>query len=297
MKTIAGKRVLITGSGHGLGLEIARAFARAGAEVIITDRDSRRVDDAVLDLRECHYKVVGFVMDVTDPSDVRAVREHILSEYGSIDVLVNNAGIVTGGQFLEVPLEKHLATYDVNTLGPVSVTYTFLPDLLAQSEAHLVNVASASALIPLPNAATYASSKWAVLGFTESIREELRLAGHSHVTVSAICPSYINTGMFNGVKAPLLTRLLTPEWLAEQIVQCVLHRKEQLIAPSLVSLLPLAKVTWPRRAFSWLLRILGVSSSMSQWQGHPAPMPASVAVAPQTDIAPKKSMDPVQTAG
>ncbi len=294
MKTIAGKRVLITGSGHGLGLEIARAFARSGAEVLISDRDPRRVEDAVLRLRSQNFKAAGFVMDVTDAADVRAVREQILLDYGSIDVLVNNAGIVTGGAFLDVPLEKHLATYDVNSVGPVIVTHMFLPDLLAQSEGHLVNVASASALIPLPNAATYASSKWAVLGFTESLRDELRLAGHRNVTVTAVCPSYINTGMFNGVKAPLLTRLLTPEWLAGEIVNCVLNRLETLIAPKLVNLLPLAKATWPRRAFGWLLDLLGVSKSMANWQGHGTPAPVQV-IAPKLEPVPVPVLEPVRS--
>lgn len=296
MKTIAGKRVLITGSGHGLGLEIARAFARGGAEVLISDRDPLRVDEAVLRLRSQNFKAAGFVMDVTDAADVRAVREQILCDYGSIDVLVNNAGIVTGGAFLDVPLEKHLATYDVNSVGPVIVTHMFLPDLLAQAEGHLVNVASASALIPLPNAATYASSKWAVLGFTESLREELRLAGNKNVTVTAVCPSYINTGMFNGVQAPLLTRLLTPEWLASEIVNCVLKRRETLIAPKLVNLLPLAKATWPRRVFGLLLDVLGVSKSMANWQGHGAPaVVQSLVPTPEPLVVPV--LEPVRSAG
>ncbi len=296
MKTITGKRVLVTGSGHGLGLEIARAFARGGAEVIITDRDLRRVEDAVYRLTTEKLKVCGYVMDVTDAADVRVVREQILSEIGSIDVLVNNAGIVTGGAFLSVPLEKHLATYDVNAAGPVIVSHLFLPDLLAQSEGHLVNVASASALIPLPNAATYASSKWAVLGFTESLREELRLAGHRNVTVTAVCPSYINTGMFNGVKAPLLTRLLTPEWLADQIVRCVLKRKEQLVAPALVNLLPLAKATWPHRVFGWLLDLIGVSTSMAQWQGHGPAAPVIPVTPPVVEPTAAKDREPITTA-
>lgn len=295
MKTITGKRVLVTGSGHGLGLEIARAFARGGAEVVITDREPRRVEEAVYRLTSQNLKVSGYVMDVTDAADVRVVREQILTELGSIDVLVNNAGIVTGGAFLNVPLEKHLATYDVNTAGPVIVSHMFLPDLLAQSEGHLINVASASALIPLPNAATYASSKWAVLGFTESLREELRLAGHRNVTVTAVCPSYINTGMFNGVKAPFLTRLLTPEWLADQIVRCVLKRKEQLVAPALVNLLPLAKATWPRRVFGWLLDLIGVSTSMAQWQGH-GPAAAVIPVTPPViEPVAAKDLEPITT--
>jgi all-trans-retinol dehydrogenase (NAD+) len=274
MKNLKNKRVLITGAGHGLGFEQAKAFAGEGAEVIITDIDTQRVEDAVFELQSLALKVFGFVMDVTDPTDVERVRDDIHAEHGPIDVLVNNAGIVSGGRFLDVPLEKHLMTYEVNSLGPVIVTHAFLPDLLAQPEAHLVCLASASSMIPLPGGATYASSKWAVLGFTESLRAELLHEGNEHVGVTAVCPSYINTGMFDGVKPPMLVGLLTPEWLAAKIVRCVQKNKEQLCAPFLVSLIPLAKVTWPRFAFRALLRALGVFHSMDQWKGHKrAPQP------------------------
>lgn len=270
MKNLKSRRVLITGAGHGLGLATAKAFARAGAFVIITDRESERVTEAVCELQLEALPCAGYVMDVTDPADVRHVRDRIHAEHGKIHVLMNNAGIVSGGQFLDVPLEKHLVTYDVNTHGPVIVTHLFLQDLLDSDEGHIVNIASASALIALPNAATYASSKWAVLGFTDSLREELEMTGRGHVGVSAICPSYISTGMFEGAKAPLFTPILTPENLAGKIVRCVQKRKSHLLTPALVRLIPLGKATWPRVVFRRLLQFLGVYQGMGDWKGHKA---------------------------
>ena len=137
MKNLNNKRVLITGAGHVLGFETAKAFASQGAEVIITDVDPQRVEDAVFELQAQALKAFGFVMDVTDPTDVERVRDDIHTEHGPIDVLVNNAGIVSGGSFVDVPLEKHLMTYEVNSLGPVIVTHAFLPDLLALSLIHI----------------------------------------------------------------------------------------------------------------------------------------------------------------
>jgi short-subunit dehydrogenase len=107
-----------------------------------------------------------------------------------------------------------------------------------------------------------------VLGFTESLRAELEHDGNVHIGVTAVCPSYINTGMFDGIKPPLLVGLLTPQWLASKIVSSVKKRKEQLLAPFLVNLIPLARATWPRFAFRMLLRVLGVYHSMDQWRGH-----------------------------
>ena len=270
MMNLNSRRVLITGAGHGLGLATARAFAKEGAFVIITDRDPERVTEAVCELQIQALPCAGYVMDVTDAADVRYVRDQIHADHGLIHVLVNNAGIVTGGQFLDVPLEKHMVTYDVNTHGPVIVTHLFLQDLLDSDEGHVVNIASASALIALPNAATYASSKWAVLGFTDSLREELELTGRGHVGVSAICPSYINTGMFEGARAPLLTPILTPEDLASKIVRCVYKKRAHLLTPGLVRLIPLGKATWPRVIFRRLLQFLGVYQGMEDWKGHKA---------------------------
>ena len=268
MKNLTNKRVLITGAGHGLGLETATQFAQQGAEVIITDVDIQRVENAVFELQRKGLNAFGYVMDVTDPTDVQRVRDRIHSEHGTLDVLLNNAGVVSGGEFLDVPLEKHICTYEVNTLGPVIVTHAFLNDLLNKDEANLIFIASASAMIPLPNGATYASSKWGVLGFSESLREELIQSQNAHVTVSVICPSYIATGMFEGVKPPLLVGLLTPQWLARKIVNCVKKCKEQVMAPALVGLIPLAKATWPRKAFRVLLSWLGVFASMDAWKGN-----------------------------
>ncbi|MHC4875429.1 MAG: SDR family NAD(P)-dependent oxidoreductase [Planctomycetota bacterium] len=280
MKTLKNKLVLITGAAHGLGLETARQFAAAGAIVLISDRDASRLASAVQELANADLPANGYVMDVTDAADVRMTRERILREHGLISVLVNNAGIVSGGEFSDISLDKHLTTIDVNTNGPIIVTHTFLPDLLSQDEAALVNIASASALIALPNAASYAASKWGMLGFTDSLREELKLSGLRNLTVTSICPSYISTGMFHGVKAPLLVPLLTPQWLAERIVRCVRKKREQLLAPSLVSLLPLAKATWPRFLFRRLLAFLGVYQSMDKWQGH-AGAPRAASLAPE----------------
>lgn len=268
MKSLHGKRVLITGGARGLGFATAQAFARAGAEILLTDCNCRTIQDAVDTLRDGGHSAAGYQMDVTSERAVRAARELVLDNHGPIDVLVNNAGVVFGGEFLNVPLRQHRTTYEVNIQGPVTVTHVFLKDLLSRPESHLVNVASASALIALPHAITYASSKWAVLGFTDSLREELEQQGHHHVGVTAICPSYVDTGMFRGVRTPWLVPMMTPEAIASDIVRCVRRRQGQLLKPFLVKFLPLTKAVWPRAAFRWLLRTLGCYHGMDTWRGH-----------------------------
>ncbi len=268
MRDLTAKRVLITGAGHGVGRELALQFAEAGAEIVVTDLDSVRADATVEFLRNSGRTAYGYRMDVSDTQSVAAVHKQVLRDVGRIDVLINNAGVVFGGAFRDVPIEKHLATYRVNTMGPAIVTHEFLPDLIARSEAHIVNLASASAMIALPNAATYASSKWAVLGFSESLREELRLNGEAHVSVTAVCPSYVGTGMFAGVCTPRFTPMLTPERLAKKVIKAVRGSREQVLTPWLVKLIPLGRGTMPRAAFRWLCDWLRVTTSMVSWNSQ-----------------------------
>ena len=178
---LTGKRVLITGAGHGLGRAIALEFAAAGAEVIVTDRDPGRVAAVVAEIKGSGRPATGVPLDVTAPADLLAIRSRILADRWPIDVLVNNAGVVFGGPFLDVPFDRHVTTMAVNLTGVLAVTHAFLPDLIARPEARLVNIVSASAIVALPRAASYAATKWGVLGFTESLREELRVAGNGHV--------------------------------------------------------------------------------------------------------------------
>lgn len=267
MKTFTGRRVLITGGAQGLGLSLAHEFARQGAELILCDLKLDSLEKAAAQLGASGTKVSIHVADVTDPAAIERLREAVHAQGGPIDVLVNNAGVVFGGRFLDVPVEKHHATYRVNTLGVVSMTHAFLPDLIARPDSRLLNIASASALVGLPYASTYASSKWAVLGLSESIRLELAQLGHHHVRVTAACPSFISTGMFDGASVPRLTRPLTPQQIATKIVRACHRGDPVLLEPFMAKLVPALSLL-PAPLFDALGRVFKVTSSMEQWKGH-----------------------------
>jgi short-subunit dehydrogenase len=263
MRTLEGKRVLITGGGGGLGRALAVQFADAGGHVIVADLD----DDAAKAVARDVKNAIAYRLDVTDPADVKALRDRIAAD-GSIDVLVNNAGVVFGGPFVGVALRRHIQTVAVNLTGVLTVTHTFLNDLLTRPEAHVVNIASASAFIPLPHGASYAASKWAVLGFTESLRDELRLLGHQHVGVTAVCPSYIDTGLFAGAKPPRLTRWLTADEVADETVRAVFCNRPVVLLPRRIRFLLKMGGLLPRASWRRLLRRLGVATSMTGWHGR-----------------------------
>jgi all-trans-retinol dehydrogenase (NAD+) len=268
VRTLHGKRALITGGASGIGKAIANRLAAAGAEIVLVDLNEVALRETAAEFERAGTRVRTYVLDVTDTSRIVGLKEQTQRDVGPIDVLVNSAGLVFGGGFLDVPLEKHLTTYRVNTLGLVAMTHAFLPDMIAGQDGHVVNVASASGFIGLPFGATYASSKWAVIGFSESLALELELQGHRHVHVTSICPSYVATGLFDGAKAPFATRLLTADRVADLTVRAVLENKPHVRAPWLAQVTPFLKGVLPFRLFYRSAALLGVNTSMMQWRGR-----------------------------
>ncbi|MGD9647093.1 MAG: SDR family NAD(P)-dependent oxidoreductase [Pirellulales bacterium] len=276
MKSLAGKRVLITGAAQGIGRATAHALARRGCELVVTDLREDLLEATAAELRTPATqatsgrapKVSAYPLDVTDEAAIVALRDEIHHSLGPIDVLVNNAGLVFGGSFLEVPLARHRLTYEVNTLGLVAMTHAFLPDLIARPSGHLVNIASASAFIGLPYGTTYASSKWAVLGFSDGIRLELEELGYPHVKVTAVCPSFVSTGLFAGATPVKQTTFLEADALAEKIVRAVERDKIYLLAPPMANLTPILRGILPTRLFDAVGRWFGVTSSMRHWKGR-----------------------------
>lgn len=259
-----GVRVVITGGARGFGLAFARLLLQRGARVVLCDRDEAELDRAVAELGP---QVVRHRLDVTDPEAVLRVRDEILAD-GPVDVLINNAGVVFGGTFAEVPVAKHLATFNVNLGGVVAMTHAFLPHLESRPRAAILNVASASAFIALPYGTTYAASKWGVLGLSESLDQEMKERGKGHVVVSVLCPSYASTGLFDGASAALGTWILTPEQVAEAGVRMIERGTARKVLPWTAAVL-LTGFGWiPRPLFHTIARWFGVSRSMAKWKGR-----------------------------
>lgn len=268
MNELVGKRVLITGGAQGIGLKMAAKFAKRGCEIVIADIDEQKLGPAKAELEARGAAVWCFQVDVTNPASIASLRARIADEAGPIDILVNNAGVVFGGPFTETPLDYHFKTYEVNVLGLVAMTHAFLDDLIARPEAHLVHISSASGFIGLPYGSTYASSKWAVIGFGESIRAELQVQGHDHVHHTIVCPSYIGTGMFEGAEAPKATQILDPDDIAEKIVQAVERNKIHVLEPFMVKFTPLLRDLLPTGLYDKVSHLFGADTSMAHWKGR-----------------------------
>ena len=271
MSEIRGTNVLVTGGANGIGKLMALKCLQEGvANLVIWDINEENLRKTQKEFSSKGYKnITTFVVDVANVDDIERAATEVLLEIGNIDVLFNNAGIVAGKQtFWEYSARDIEKTIAVNVNGVMHVTRVFLKDMINQRRGHIVNIASASSYIPLPHGSVYASSKWAVLGWSESLRLELEEEG-GDLHVTTVCPSYIDTGMFKGVKAPLFFPLLEPEETANRVIQSLKKNEIILILPDTLNLLPILKGVFPTGIFNKVANFLGVYTSMNSFEGRP----------------------------
>jgi all-trans-retinol dehydrogenase (NAD+) len=270
--TAQGRIVLVTGAGRGMGRLYAQRAAQEGAAaVVLWDVDAEALQDVVTTLGTSGASVHSYVVDVGTATSVQAAAAAVLNDVGVPDVLINNAGIVRGKYFWE---HDHLADIDltlrINTGGPMHVTLAFLPSMIERrAPARILNVASASGTLSVPRMSVYAASKWAVIGWSDSLRLELRSARHP-IAVTTLIPSYIRTGMFEGARGPLMTPLLEPEYVVSRAWQGMLAGKARVQLPWTVQLAGTLRNLLPQPVWDVVAgRIFRVYSSMDHFTGRP----------------------------
>ena len=269
MSYFANKRILITGAGSGLGRRMALAMAREGGTIIGWDISNRALEKVLAELkmasgREHH----GFACDVSCSEAVYYTARQVKRETGGPDILINNAGVVSGKHFLDCSDQEIQRTMGVNTMSLFWTTKAFLPAMIARNAGHVVTVASAAGLVGVARLADYCASKFAAVGFDESLRAELRRIAPA-VRTTVICPYYITTGMFAGVKTrfPWLLPILNETHAARRMVRAIRNRRPRLIMPPLVFTIPLLRLM-PVAVFDWVANLLGVNVSMEAFKGR-----------------------------
>jgi len=265
---IKDKVVLITGGAGGIGRSLAKRFLAGGAKIVLWDVSETALEAAKKKLNAAGGLVFTYALDITDRAQVAAAAARVRREVGEVDILDNNAGIVVGGDFLTVPEESLSRTTAVNIDAVMWCTRAFLPSMIERGSGHLVMMASAAGLLGVPGMAAYSASKHAVIGLSESLRAELRKKGVRGVGMTIVCPSFVNTGMFDGVKAPLLTPWLEPEALADKIYSAVLCDRLYVREPFMIKLVPALKGLTCTAIVDWMGRALGMDSAMDSWKGH-----------------------------
>ncbi len=273
MKSVKGKNVLVTGGAMGMGRLFAeRAIADGASAVVLWDVDKLALDDTLADLDSGSTEISGDAVDVSDAEAVALTAALVLDELDRIDVLVNNAGVVRGNQyFWETDLERDAKfTIDVNTLAPMYVAHAFLPAMIdAPGDCRLLNLASAAGFTPNPRMAAYAASKWAVIGWSDSVRLELQQAGHDHVKVTTVCPYYTSTGMFEGAKSAPLLPILDPVEVVDEAWKATLAGRPFVVLPRTVQLSEILNGVVPTGVRDFLAdRVFGVYHTMEDFTGR-----------------------------
>ena len=225
MTKIKGNSVLITGGASGIGRLMGRMALEKGARcLIIWDINEESIAQTRNEFSALG-RVEGFRVDVSDPALVESQFERTVQTCGDVDIVINCAGIVTGNQTFDCQsVENIQRTMNINALAPMYIARQALPSMLQRNCGHICNIASAAGMISNPKMSVYVSSKWAVIGWSDSVRIELKQSGKD-VHVTTVAPYYINTGMFEGVTSRIFP-ILDPEKTARKILHAIEHNKD-----------------------------------------------------------------------
>jgi NAD(P)-dependent dehydrogenase (short-subunit alcohol dehydrogenase family) len=188
---LEGKTAVITGGASGIGLATATQLAKSGVNLVLGDIEEDTLASAVAGLGESGARVLGVRTDVTIEGDILALRDAALAEFGAVHVVFNNAGVASGAT-IGTPTDVWKWVIDVDLFGVIYGINAFLPLFLEQNEGHVVNTASLAGLGGAPGMGPYCAAKFAVVGLSESLFQELALTG-SNVGVSVLCPGFVKT--------------------------------------------------------------------------------------------------------
>lgn len=258
--------ILLTGAASGLGRLMARTMAAEGGRLVLWDVDARGLEATRAELAPA--PVSTYVCDLSDRSAIAATAARTLAECGPVDIIVNNAGVVTGKTLLAASDADIERTFAVNALALFWMTRAFLPAMLERDRGHIVTIASAAGLVGTSRLVDYCASKHAAVGFDESLRLELRRERRNIVT-TVVCPFYVATGMFEGVRTrvPWLLPILEPEYAVRRILAAIRADRRRLIMPRFVIATYLARLL-PVAVFDAMMEFLGVSRSMDEFRGR-----------------------------
>lgn len=247
MRTLRGKKALVTGAASGIGRAIALRLAREGVDVALLDIDASRLAAAVRAAEAIGVRAVGTRCDVAQPGEITAAVQAVLQAWGGVDFLVNNAGVAYYGPTMNMTGAQWDWLLAINLHAPIQFTRELLPTLLSREGAHIVNIASVAGLVAGGRFCAYNVSKFALVGFTEALRSEF---GRLGLGVSAICPGPVRTNLYRTapcgsrhMETPAPPRFIctTSEKVAAATIRAIRHDKRLVLVSPLAYALYYAK--------------------------------------------------------
>lgn len=254
-RRLDGRVVAITGAARGIGFSTAKALHRHGAKVVIGDIDTDAVQSAAGTLGA---NVEALQLDVTDEQSFAAFVAHAEKRFGSVDVLINNAGIMPIGPFLDEATSLSKRALEINIGGSIIGMRAALPGMIARGRGHIVNVASVAGKTPVPGGLIYAASKAAVISATESARLEFAKTG---VSFTCVMPSFTNTELVSGTSGTKFIRNLEPDEVGEAIAQAIAAQKLDLYLPPITGIMLRTQPFLGRKLRDWLNHLIKADST------------------------------------
>ncbi len=262
------KIVLITGGCSGIGKIMARKVLERGAShLVILDINEVGLAETKAEFLKFGKTISTYPINLGIREQIIDIAQKVKSEVGYIDVLINNAGVVTGTYFHEHTHDQIDFNMSINSLAPMHLTLEFLPGMIERNVGHVCTIASSAGLVSNPKMSVYAASKWAALGWSDSVRLEMeKLKKNVHFT--SFLPYYINTGMFDGVKSRIVP-ILDPEKTAEKILKSIESHKKIVATPLPFWFIRLSQGILPLKIYDWVMgNVLGIYDTMSDFKGR-----------------------------
>jgi short-subunit dehydrogenase len=249
MKTIRGRKTLVSGAASGIGRAIALALAREGADLFLLDIDDVRLTETVAEARRLGVDATGMHCDLTQSEAITASVRHLLDRWGELDILVNNAGVAYYGPTEKMTAEQWKRLMDINLHAPIQLTGELLPTLLSRPQAHILNVCSIAGLVAGGRFAAYHVSKFGLVGFSEALRAEY---GRRGLGVTALCPGPVRTNLYRSAMSGRKDRPVPnpPAWLctseetvARKAVKAIRGNRRMMLVT------PMAHLLWNTKRF------------------------------------------------
>ena len=269
MQIVPGQVALITGASRGLGVYIAKTFARYGINMVISARSSEALANLAAEINQMGVKAVPITADVGDAADRQRLYTETMNAFGHIDVLINTAGLETWGKYKDLGQSEITKVIDVNLTAPMLLSQLALPDMYARNQGHIVNIASAAGFFPPPYSEPYAATKAGLIGFTHSLRLSAQIDG-SKVSASVIAPGYMDdAGMYVEMtevadKVSWMIGSMPAQKLADAIIKAIEKDKPvQILMPWSPRFLKIVQIIAPR-IFEIVSQKLGIFKPIIQ---------------------------------
>jgi len=260
--------VLITGGASGIGkLMGAMALQKGASTIVIWDINEANINSTIQS-HSAYGKAVGYKVNVADSTNVMETYAKVKKEVGDVDILIQCAGVVTSNKtFDQNTITDIDRTMTINAIAPMYVGLAMLPDMIARNHGHICNISSAAGTLSNPKMSVYAASKWAVIGWSDSVRIELARA-KSDVHFTTVTPYYINTGMFDGVSSKIFP-ILDPEKTAKKIIKAIEKNKDFKGIPFGFHFTRFWQGVLPTKFFDWFFGdFFGIYHTMDHFTGR-----------------------------